>query len=170
MGLRSLQLGSQSPQQKSQKSLLSTLDTKYYDQSTNTGFAHNDKPVVNTQIQFTNKSRYNEDSIIQSVDTGFGYRNTLIKDCPRPQFKTPMYEENYLSEFNSETEKNLARNNLGVYSKDEVSKIVADIVGKDTASFITRLEFEEKLAGLNFVDSELKGTTNYEIPDKLFKK
>jgi hypothetical protein len=80
-----------------------------------------------------------------------------------------MYEENYLSEFDSETERKLARNNLGVYSKDEVSKIVADIIGKDTQTFITRLELEEKLARLDFVDSELKGTTNYEIPDKLFK-
>ena len=80
-----------------------------------------------------------------------------------------MYEENYLSEFNSETERKLARNNLGVYSKDEVGKIVADIIGKDTQTFITRLELEEKLAGLDFVDSELKGTTNYEIPDKLHK-
>lgn len=167
MGLRSLQLGSQSPQQKSQKSLLSTLDTTYYDQSTNTGFVHNDKPVVNTQIQFTNKSRYNEDSIIQSVDTGFGYRNTLIKDCPRPQFKTPMYEENYLSEFNSETERKIARQNLGVYGKDEIHKIVSDIVNKDTDSFITKQELNETLS--EFVMSELKSSVNYDIPNKLFQ-
>lgn len=172
MGLQSLQLGSQSPQQKSSKSLIGTLNTGYSNEdnkNTNQGFVHNDKPVVNTKFQFSDKSRYNEDSILESVDTGFGNKNTLIKDCPRPKFKTPMYEENYLSEFNSETERKLARNNLGVYGKDEVSKIVADIINKDTQSFITRLELEEKLAGLEFVNSELKGTTNYEIPDKLFK-
>lgn len=151
---------------------MGTLNDGYYnesDQSVNPGFIHNDKPVVDSSIQFTKKSRHNKDSILASVDTGFGNGNTLIKDCPRPKFKTPMYEENYLSEFDSETERKLARNNLGVYSKDEVSKIVADIIGKDTQTFITRLELEEKLAGLDFVDSELKGTTNYEIPDKLFK-
>lgn len=172
MGLQSLQLGSQSPQQKSSKSLIGILNTGFSTenyQNTDTGFVHNDKPVVNTQIQFIDKSQINEDSILESVDTGFGNKNTLIKDCPKPKFKTPMYEENYLSEFNSESEKKLARYNLGVYSKDEVSKIVADIVGKDTETFITRQELEEKLAGLDFVDSELKGTTSYEIPDKLFK-
>lgn len=172
MGLQSLQLGSQSPQPKSFKSLLSTLNTGYdsieSQKSTNSGFIHNDKPVVNTQTSF-NKSHPNKDSIIESVDTGFGNNNTLVKDCPRPQYKTPMYEENYLSEFNSETERKLARQNLGVYSKDEVSKIVVDIIKEDTQTFVTKLEFEEKLARLNFVDSELKGTTNYEIPDKLFK-
>jgi hypothetical protein len=60
------------------------------------------------------RSKY---SILDTAETGFGECNKLIKDCPKPEYKTHLFKENYLGEFKTETEKTLARNNLGVYSK-----------------------------------------------------
>lgn len=159
MGLQYLKLGSQSPQQKSSKSLLTTADTGFE----NT-VEYKDKPVVSTFVGHKSK---NKDSILDSVNTGFGNQNTLIKDCPKPQYKTPLYEENYLSEFNSETEKAIARQNLGVVGEDEIIKLVSEIINNDTETFITKLELEQILE--NFVISDLKAHVNYEIPDKLFQ-
>jgi hypothetical protein len=61
----------------------------------------------------------NNDSIIEHIETGFGDCNTITKECPKPEYKTHLFKENYLGEFKSETEKALVRNNLGVYSKKE---------------------------------------------------
>jgi hypothetical protein len=38
-----------------------------------------------------------------------------------------------------------ARENLDVYGKSEVSKIVSDVINNSTLSFITKIEVEEML-------------------------
>lgn len=65
-----------------------------------------------------------EDSIIDILDssTGFGENNDLYYEsrCQKPKLKTPLYQENYLSEFATEEEKAAARHALGIYNKDDV--------------------------------------------------
>lgn len=110
-----------------------------------------------------------KDSILHSIDSGFGPTNTLIKDCPKSEFKTPLFKEDYLAVFVSETEKELVRNNLGVIGKPEVTKMVKELVAKDIESFITIEKVEELIGDLDFVDSELESQVDYTIPDKLFR-
>lgn len=110
-----------------------------------------------------------KDSILHSIDTGFGSNNTLVKDCPKPEFKTQLFKEDYLAVFTSETEKELVRNNLGVIGEAEVTKMVKELVAKDIESFITIEKVEELIGDLDFVDSELSSRADYTIPDKLFK-
>lgn len=110
-----------------------------------------------------------KDSILDTVNTGFGSSNLLVKDCQVPKFKQILYKEDYLSVFTSETEKELARNNLGVVGVTEVTKLVKDLVKKDIESFITTEKVEEMIKGLDFVDSKLNSRVDYQIPDKLFK-
>lgn len=115
------------------------------------------------------KPQKNEDSVIESVDTGFGCDNTLVKDCPKPQYKTHLCKENYLSEFKTESEKQLARNNLGVYSKEEINDILSKIVENNNKQFVTKGEVESMIGNLDFVNSTLRSHADYEIPSDLFK-
>ena len=137
-----------------------------------TGFEHNDKPVppppeINLGCKIPKKK--NPDSVIGSIDTGFGCDNQIVIDCPKPKYKTHLCKENYLGEFKTESEKTLARNNLGVYSKEEIDKIVGQIVENNNNNFITRKEVQNMIANLDFVDSTLKSYTDYQIPNNLFK-
>lgn len=119
--------------------------------------------------QQNDSSPKRKDSILSSVNTGFGEINTVIKDCPKPEFKTPLFKEDYLSVFVSETEKELVRNNLGVMGESEVTNLVNKLVTKEVESFITIEKVEELIEDLDFVDSELNSRADYTIPDKLFK-
>ena len=110
-----------------------------------------------------------KDSILSSVSTGFGETNVLIKECEAHQFKTPLFKEDYLSVFTSETEKRLIRDNLGILDQDDVTSMVKNLVTEEIDSFITIEKVEELLDDLSFVDSELKSLVDYTIPDKLFK-
>ena len=186
-----IQLGNQKPQLLPSKSLLNTIklgyDVKPVPLSTanhidfiegdsvintiSTGFEHNDKPVppppeINLSCKIPMKK--NPDSIIENIDTGFGCYNQLVIDCPKPKYKTHLCKENYLGEFKTESEKTLARNNLGVYSKEEIDKIVSQIV-ENNNNFITRKEVQNIIADLDFVDSTLKSYVDYQIPNNLFK-
>ena len=136
----------------------------------NTGFEHNDKPVIEPPKPEINCHPIKgEDSIIESVDTGFGCDNQIVIDCPKPKYKTHLCKENYLGEFKTESEKTLARNNLGVYSKEEIDKIVGQIVENNNNNFVTRKEVQNMIANLDFVDSTLKSYADYQIPNNLFK-
>lgn len=136
----------------------------------NIGFIHNDKPVINNTSSKCHLSKCkNQDSIIDSVDTGFGESNVISQDCPNPKYKASLYKENYLSEFKEETEKSLARENLEVYGKTEINKIISDTIAKDTSTFITIVEVEKMLENLDFINSTLRAQVNYDIPDNLFK-
>lgn len=77
-----------------------------------------------------------------TIDSGFGCDDKLTINCPKPELHTHLCKENYLGEFKEESEKALARDNLGVYSKDEVSKVLADVVANiDTSIFITKKKY-----------------------------
>ena len=104
-----------------------------------------------------------------TIDSGFGCDNKLTIHCPKPELHTHLCKENYLGEFKEESEKALARDNLGVYSKDEVSKVLADAVRNlDTSIFITKKEVYNLVENLDFVNSCIKANIDYEIPEQLF--
>lgn len=135
-----------------------------------TGFIQNEtQPIVPCKKELKCKPHKNEDSVIETVDTGFDCTNTIVRDCPKPKYKTHLCKENYLSEFKTESEKQLARTNLGVYSKEEINNIVANIVENNTKEFVTKKEVENMINDLDFVNSTLRSYVNYEIPDDLFK-
>ena len=188
-----IQLGGEKPQLLPSKSLLNTIKLGYNVKpvppppanhidfiegdsvmtTISTGFEHNDKPVppppeINLGCKIPKKK--NPDSVIGSIDTGFGCDNQIVIDCPKPKYKTHLCKENYLGEFKTESEKTLARNNLGVYSKEEIDKIVGQIVeNNNNNNFITRKEVQNMIANLDFVDSTLKSYADYQIPNNLFK-
>lgn len=186
-----IQLGNEKPQLLPSKSLLNTIKLGYNVKpvppppanhidfiegdsvmtTISTGFEHNDKPVppppeINLGCKIPKKK--NPDSVIGSIDTGFGCDNQIVIDCPKPKYKTHLCKENYLGEFKTESEKTLARNNLGVYSKEEIDKIVGQIV-ENNNNFVTRKEVQNMIANLDFVDSTLKSYADYQIPNNLFK-
>lgn len=104
-----------------------------------------------------------------TIDSGFGCDDKLTINCPKPELHTHLCKENYLGEFKEESEKALARDNLGVYSKDEVSKVLADVVANiDTSIFITKKEVYNLVENLDFVNSSIKANIDYEIPEQLF--
>lgn len=185
-----IQLGNEKPQLLPSKSLLNTIKLGYNVKpvsppsenhidfiegdsvmtTISTGFEHNDKPVppppeINLSCKVPKKK--NPDSVIGSIDTGFGCDNQIVIDCPKPKYKTHLCKENYLGEFKTESEKTLARNNLGIYSKEEIDKIVGQIV--ENNNLITRKEVQNMIANLDFVDSTLKSYADYQIPNNLFK-
>ena len=185
-----IQLGNEKPQLLPSKSLLNTIKLGYDVKpvppppenhidfiegdsvmtTISTGFEHNDKPIppppeINLGCKIPKKK--NPDSVIGSIDTGFGCDNQIVIDCPKPKYKTHLCKENYLGEFKTESEKTLARNNLGVYSKEEIDKIVGQIV--ENNNLITRKEVQNMIANLDFVDSTLKSYADYQIPNNLFK-
>lgn len=122
-----------------------------------------------TSATVNHRKHFNKESILHSVETGFGDENILIKDPPKSTCKTHLFKENYLSEFKSETEKQLVRNNLDLYSKQEVEKMVESKITDNTSSFVTLEKVEQMLDELDFVDSTLKSYSDYQIPNNLFK-
>ena len=76
--------------------------------------------LQNSEIEFKTCSK-----IVNNLDnfnTGFGENNDLHYESPcAPQkLKTPLYQENFLSEFVTEEEKAAARHALGLYNKHDV--------------------------------------------------
>lgn len=125
-----------------------------------------DKPIqppkLNCNIQ------KGQDSIIDSVDTGFGCSNQVVVDCPKPKYKSHLCKENYLGEFKQESKKELARNNLGVYSKEEIDLIVGQIIIENNG-FVTKSQVQKMINDADFVNSTLRSYADYQIPDSLFK-
>lgn len=145
--------------QKNTKSLLTTINTGYSEK-------HDDIPVK--QPIFIDSHIHNE-SIMDSIETGFDKQNIITLECKKPKQFIALYKENYLNEFKSESEKEKVRENLEVYGKSEVSKIISDVINDSTLSFITKSEIEEIIYDLEVVSAKSKSHVNYEIPDKLFK-
>ena len=125
----------------------------------------NEEPPSIVIIQ-TAKPTLKEDSILDNVDSGYGSENKVIIECKKPEFKSHLFKENYLGEFKSETEKQKVRDNLEVYSKKEVTKIIQT----KTSHLITLEQLDQKLSNLDFTSSILRSYANYEIPNNLFKK
>ena len=187
-----VRLGCEKPQPLPSKSLLSTIKLGYETEpvpkppqnfidfiegdsvitTIDTGFRHNDKPVPpppKIDLKCNAPHKKNPDSVIEVIDTGFGCNNQVVIDCPKPQYKTHLCKENYLGEFKTETEKELARTNLGIYSKEEINKIINNIMTDNSNSFITKKEVQTMIADLDFVNSTVKSYVDYQIPNNLFK-
>lgn len=128
-----------------------------------------DEIIINENIIPTvvikNECVKRKDSIMTDLNTGFSSDQTIVVECKKPVFKTHLCKELYLGEFNSETEKKLARNNLNVYSKQETHIIVQEQI----SNFVTKNEVEEIIKDLDYTSSEFRSYVNYEIPDNLFK-
>lgn len=110
----------------------------------------------------------NKDSILDKIDTGFDSNNTVYKECPKPKWSSHLSVGNYLSEFKTDQEKEIARNNLEVYSKDEIDTFISNI-SVDTTAYVTKPEVEDMIQDLDFVQSTAKSSIDYNIPDNLFK-
>ena len=170
------------------KSLLTTIST---------GFRHDDKPVIteeyieeeNNSIKKTVKTGYDTDEVISekptiptisiddvtfeesvkdTIDTGFG-QGTLHKECPTPELVEYLSKGNHLSEFKTNTDKELARQNLEVYSSTQVNKLLEQITNSVGSIYVTKKEVMQIVDNLDFVDSTLKSYANYEIPSNLFR-
>lgn len=127
------------------------------------------EPIKNPELNKVIIDPKSCDSIIEDVETGFGPEQTItIPDCPKKKHFTHLYKENYLGEFKEESEKALARYNLGVYSKAEIDEVVSKIV-QENDNFVTKSQVEGMLQELDFVDSVLKSYADYQIPSDLFK-
>lgn len=169
-------LGNKKPQLLPSKSLLNTIKLGYDAKpippppEINIDFIEGDSVITSMSTVFDHDAKpipQNPDSVIESVDTGFGCDNQIVIDCPKPKYKTHLCKENYLREFKTEFEKALARTNLGVYSKEEIDKIVGQIV--EDNNFVTKEEVQNIVANLDFVNSTLKSHVDYQIPNDLFK-
>lgn len=125
---------------------------------------HNEQPVIK---QYPPKE-VNKDSIIDKINTGFGCDNALHKDCPKPQWHQHLCKENFLGEFKTELEKQLARDNLNIYSKVQIDEFIKNLSGVDLSSYITKEDFKEAIQNLDFVKSSLKSNVDYNIPENLF--
>lgn len=137
----------------------------------NTGFEPQNKcskPTPTIKLNCKIPKKKNPDSIIEDIETGFGCENKVFIECQKPKYKTHLCKENYLGEFKTESEKTLARNNLGVYSKEEIDKVVGKII-QENNNFITKKEVENIISNLDFVNSTLRSYANYQIPSDLFK-
>ena len=170
------------------KSLLTTIST---------GFRHNDKPVIteeyieeeNNSIKKTVKTGYDteevvseeqpiptisidditfEESVKETINTGFG-SGTLHKECTVPELVEYLNKGNHLSEFKTNTDKELARQNLEVYSSTQVNELLEQITNSVGSIYVTKKEVMQIVDNLDFVDSTLKSYANYEIPSNLFR-
>ena len=170
------------------KSLLTTIST---------GFRHDDKPVIteeyieeeNNSIKKTVKTGYDTDEVISeeqpiptisidditfeesvkdTIDTGFG-QGTLHKECPTPELVEYLIKGNHLSEFKTDIDKELARQNLEVYSSTQVNELLEQITNSVGSIYVTKKEVMQIIDNLDFVDSTLKSYANYEIPSNLFR-
>lgn len=59
---------------------------------------------------------------LDDMNTGFGEGQELHYDipCKKPELKTPLYKDNYLSEFVTEEEKAAVRKAIGIYTRGDV--------------------------------------------------
>jgi hypothetical protein len=106
-----------------------------------------------------------------SIDTGFGLNNTAYVDaCKKPEFKSCLFIENYLGEYKTEEDKKKVRDNLNVYSKQEIAKLISELNSDFKGTLVTEDDLNEAIANLDFVDSDLQTYSTYTIPNNLFKQ
>ena len=131
-----------------------------------TGFHHNDKPVI---AEETNREIRFEESIKDTVDTGYGTSGTEHKKCPDASYVQYLEKDQYLSEFKTPLDKELARQNLGVYSSEKVDSLIRSITSNVGNLYITKTEVTDMIQQIDFVNSTLKSYVNYDIPNNLFR-
>lgn len=75
--------------------------------------------LQNSEIEFNRCSNHNN---LNNFNTGFGGNNDLHYEtkCREHNTKTPLYQENYFSEFKTEEERQAARHALGLYNNTDV--------------------------------------------------
>lgn len=80
------------------------------------------EPINIEQILQNTQLHCSHTDTTEQFNTGFGENHDLYYEaiCKKPDLKTPLYLENYLSEFVSEEEKAAARHALGLYNKGDV--------------------------------------------------
>lgn len=71
----------------------------------------------NSEIEFSTSV----EDVLPNIKTGFGKNNDLYYEtpCRKTKLNTPLYKENYFTEFKTEEEKKAARNALGLYDKND---------------------------------------------------
>lgn len=74
-------------------------------------------PIVPKESNTTSK---NKDSVLDTISTGFGHDNTIYATCQKPTYHQHLCKEQYLGEFQTEEEKQLARHNLGLYDERDI--------------------------------------------------
>lgn len=170
------------------QSLLTTVST---------GFRHDDKPVITEEyieeekgsIKKSVKTGYEtsevtlpqkpiptieidkvtfQESVKDTINTGYG-EGTLHKECPKPELVEYLRTDKHLSEFRTEIDKELARQNLGVYSSTKVDQLLKEITNSVGSIYVTKVEVTQMINDLDFVDSILKAYANYEVPANLFR-
>ena len=170
------------------QSLLTTVST---------GFRHDDKPVITEEyieeekgsIKKSVKTGYEtsevtlpqkliptieidkvtfQESVKDTINTGYG-EGTLHKECPKPELVEYLCTDKHLSEFRTEIDKELARQNLGVYSSTKVDQLLKEITNSVGSIYVTKAEVTQMINDLDFVDSILKAYANYEVPANLFR-
>lgn len=165
-----------------QNSLLSTINTGFNDVEPTKQLlvASQQAPTLYSPYQHKtsqsccsnnqqNNEKFKNESIKNTVNTGFNKADQLVVDCPEHSLVTPLLKENFLSEFREKTEKQLARQNLDIYSRTEVDNLVNYNITLINNNFVKKSELENIIEGLGYVDSTLKSYIDYQIPEELFK-
>lgn len=134
---------------------------------------------VKLSIKCIPKKEQPLESVKNTISTGFAKNDQLGLECKKPTIVTYLIKDNYLSEFEKETEKQLARYNLGVYSKQEVEQLTKNLQNTINKLYVSRETMETRLQetvqeinniikSKEYVDSKLKSRVNYSIPEALF--
>lgn len=76
--------------------------------------------LENSEIELTTCPKL--ENKLDDLNTGFGEKHDLHYEdpCKKPELKTPLYVQNYLSEFITEEEKAAARHSLGLFNKHDI--------------------------------------------------
>lgn len=146
MGTIKLQLGGNPPQQ----NCLNSLENK--------------KSKCSPTLSYFPNSD-NEDSIIDSINTGFGEQNTLTKECFKPSFKSHLFKENFLGEFQTDFEKSLARKNIKACGELEVKEIISHVISK--TEFLSKKDVLNMIEDLGHVTALHSRNIYYDIPNEL---
>ena len=134
---------------------------------------------VKLSIKCIPKKEQPSESVKNTISTGFAKNDQLGLECKKPTIVTYLIKDNYLSEFEKETEKQLARYNLDVYSKQEVEQLTKNLQNTINKLYVSRETMETRLQetvqeinniikSKEYVDSKLKSRVNYSIPEALF--
>lgn len=134
---------------------------------------------VKLSIKCIPKKEQPLESVKNTISTGFAKNDQLGLECKKPTIVTYLIKDNYLSEFEKETEKQLARYNLGVYSRQEVEQLTKNLQNTINKLYVSRETMETRLQetvqeinniikSKEYVDSKLKSRVNYSIPEALF--
>ena len=134
---------------------------------------------IKLSIKCIPKKEQSLESVKNTISTGFAKNDQLGLECKKPTIVTYLIKDNYLSEFEKETEKQLARYNLGVYSKQEVEQLTKNLQNTINKLYVSRETMETRLQetiqeinniikSKEYVDSKLKSRVNYSIPEALF--